>query len=277
MARFGKEATTYVPKNRECFSRESGDSDIRQAVVIEIAEICSHAGHLCSCIRESHSCIERDLFEAAVPHIVKQKIRNLVVRNKQIRKTVSVVIRYTDGHSFARVFCDSGLDRNILEAAPAQIAIKAVARALEQSWMTVDAYIASLVTAECVKVRSPLNIIDHEEIRKAVIVVVQPCGSNGPFAASDSRLRGHVFECAIASISVKDVALNAGNKQIHPAVVIEVPCGCRDGISGALNARPSRYISKAHFAHIPIQPVPMLDPLLCHRRHLRPICKEDVS
>ena len=76
---------------------------------------------------------KRDLFEAPVAKVMKQEVRNLVVRDEKIRKAVAIVIRNADGHALAFMPGDSGLLGNILKSSAAQVSIKLVVCALEQT------------------------------------------------------------------------------------------------------------------------------------------------
>src|SRR5205814_6163166 len=107
---------------------------------------------------------------------------------------------------------------------------------LEILRMAVDAQIAVALTTVAVKVGSPVRVIDDEQIQPAVIVVVKPTGGNRPFVALDSGFLGHILELSVAQVAIKNVSVDACDKQIRMTIVVEVRCGSTHGIAGACDS-----------------------------------------
>src|SRR5215471_19386137 len=91
--------------------------------------------------------------------------------------------------------------------------------------MAIDAQVALAVATVAIELRSPVSIIDDEQIQPAIIVVVEPAGSDRPLVARDSRLLGHVLEFSVAQIAIENVAIDAGHEQIRMPVIVVVSSG----------------------------------------------------
>jgi len=68
-----------------------------QTVIVIIAEVRSHTGHRQSIVRKSHAGLKRYLFERSVAAIVKQEVRHVVVRNKNVRQAVAIIVSKSGG------------------------------------------------------------------------------------------------------------------------------------------------------------------------------------
>src|SRR5579859_4905027 len=79
---------------------------------------------------------------------------------------------------------------------------------------------------------SPLQIVDDEEIEKAIVVDVDPNCCDGPQRPKfrivnlvESGLLRRVGKCTVAVVVIKSVAMDAGDKDVRVAVVVVVADG----------------------------------------------------
>src|SRR5204862_5810011 len=133
----------------------------------------------------------------------------------------------------ANVPGDARLLRNVLEGAVAPVAIERVREPLEMLGVTVDANVSLPVAAEAIVIRRPLGVVHHDEVKPAVVVIVEPAGGHGPLVALDAGLLGRVFEATVPKVVVQDVPVNAGHKQISVAVIVIVGGGAAHRVTGA--------------------------------------------
>src|SRR5207253_3956976 len=64
-----------------------------------------------------------------------------------------------------------------------------------------------------------VHVIGHHEVEIAVVVVVGKSRAGGPAAVAHPRLFSYIGESAITIVSVKDVAAQAGDAKVWPAIV----------------------------------------------------------
>jgi hypothetical protein len=67
--------------------------------------------------------------------------------------------------------------------------------------VAVDPDSASLVAAERIRIRRPLDVVHHEKIETTVVVVVEPAGGHPPLPARNACVLRHVLEAAVAAIA----------------------------------------------------------------------------
>ena len=76
--------------------------------------------------------------------------------------------------------------------------------------------------------RIPLAVICNEQVQQPVVVVVEPTGRDGPHlaafvqGAAQTRFRGDIGERAVAIVVKELIAVDVGQKQVGPAVVVVV-------------------------------------------------------
>ena len=143
--------------------------------------------------------------------------------------------------------------------------------------MTVDPDAAGLVAAEAVVVERPFDIIDHEKIEPAIVVVVEPPRGHRPHAAPDAGASRQVFECPVAAISVEQVAAHARNEEIDEPVVVEIRCRRTHRVATACDACLRCDVRELHAAVVSVEPVPVLRVFLFERRNGGPVREEEID
>src|SRR5207247_2080991 len=89
------------------------------------------------------------------------------------------------------------------------------------------------VSAEWLRSRIPGDIVDHEQIEPSIVIVVEPSGGNGPAALRQTGAGRHVVEGPVATVAVEADAAQAGDHQVHPAIVVEIGRRHPHRVSGA--------------------------------------------
>jgi hypothetical protein len=219
---------------------------------------------------------QSSFFEGPIPLVAEQEVRHVVVSDEGIHVPVAIVIGEGNAHPPARIMRDAGLFRYVFELPATQIVIERGRQSFEVFRMAVDPQAARRVPAITVVGDRPLGIMHHQQVQFAVVVIVKPARGHCPLAARDSRLRGDVFELAIAQIAIQNVAIHAGHEEIDIPVVIEIGCGDSHGISGPGHARLGGDIREFHAAIVSIQPVEILWRLFLERRHGRSVSEINV-
>jgi hypothetical protein len=88
------------------------------------------------------------------------------------------------------------------------------------------AVLAELALAELRQVfQTKINIVCHEQIEPAVVVIIAERGAGRPAAVSDSRFFGNVGESPIAVIVIEVIASQTGDVDIDPSIAIVI-AGC---------------------------------------------------
>src|SRR5258708_634631 len=122
-------------------------------------------------------------------------------------------------------------------------------------WGAGDAEVAVVLPAKAIKVGCPVGVIYYEQIQPSIVVIVEPTGRNRPLVALDASLFGYVLKLAVAQVAIKNVPVDAGDKQIRVAIVVVI---CRRDAHRIARARHSglqRYVGELHPAVIPVKPV----------------------
>src|SRR5262249_45863018 len=113
--------------------------------------------------------------------------------------------------------------------------------------------------------RAELDVVRDEEIEQAVPVeVAEPTGGS-PALGMDPRLPGNVPEMPAALIMEQDSGTVAAEVEVVEAVVIVVPDGAAEEVSGDLAQTRLR----GYVGEVPV-PIPLVEPRLrVHQQHVQ--------
>src|SRR5207237_9117123 len=96
--------------------------------------------------------------------------------------------------------------------------------------------------------------IRAHQVGIAVVVVVGKSGASGPAAVAHPRLLGDIGESAVTIVSVKNVAAQAGDVKVGPAVVVVVAyCAAHGEGAGRGHAGVIADISESAVAIVVVQ------------------------
>ena len=122
-----KRGSRSILINRKRLVSERRENNVGVAVVVQIAKVASHARNQVAVLRQCHTHLESNFFEAIMALVVVQEIEDLVVWDKNVGQAIVVVISYARRHAFARMRANTGLLRNIRKC-PIAVVEKELAR-----------------------------------------------------------------------------------------------------------------------------------------------------
>jgi hypothetical protein len=99
----------------------------------------------------------------------------------------------------------------------------------------------------------PVDVVGHEKIQLAVVVIVKPHGACGKSRIGHSRLGGHVGKLAIAQIAEKMVGADRSDVDIDVAVVVIVANGAAEPVHFHREAGLPRHIGKGSVSIVVIE------------------------
>src|SRR3989442_7263899 len=76
----------------------------------------------------------------------------------------------------------------------------------------------------------PLQIIHHEEVQQAVVVIIEPAAGDPPNATLDSRLSGDIFKSSVSQARVEMIGIHSGYEQVDVSIAIEDCCRRSDAL-----------------------------------------------
>src|SRR5438445_13614200 len=106
-------------------------------------------------------------------------------------------------------------------------------------------------------VEVPLDISQHHQIQKTVVVQIHPRRAWGPAAPSDTGLLRYVGEGTVALVVVQLISPVSGHIQIFEAVIVIVADRHTHPVSRARQAGLFCYVLKSAVSLLVVQPVPV--------------------
>src|SRR5439155_1227655 len=209
-----KEPFAFVPKQGKSLAGQGGNDEVGQAIVVKVAEVNPHARNRFPVVRQARAGGQSGLLESSVTAIAKEEIGYAVVRDEDVRKTVSVVIREGGAHAFPDEPPDAGLGGDVFKRSISAIVIERVRQSPVRAWSTVDAKFSRRVAAGRIEAGGPSDVVNDEQIQKTVIVIIKPTSAHCPAMALNAGAGRSIRECLVAVVAIQNVSINARNKQI---------------------------------------------------------------
>src|SRR5579864_8320445 len=95
--------------------------------------------------------------------------------------------------------------------------------ALVVAGMAIGTVARPALSAPNIILRSPVDVVGDDQIKPAVLVVIEPAGARRPLAfIGEARFRGHVSEGTVPVVVIQNRAAISGHKQIRVSIVVEV-------------------------------------------------------
>src|SRR5579864_4692411 len=89
--------------------------------------------------------------------------------------------------------------------------------------MAVGAVARAMFATPYVCFWSPVDVVDHDQVEPAILVIVEPTRACGPAAfIGHSRLGGHVCKCPVAVVVIQNGASVTGHIEIGIPVIVVV-------------------------------------------------------
>ena len=187
-------------------------------------------------LAEGHACADGSILECAVSLVAVQAVRLGVVGDENIDPSVAVEVEHGDAQSLRRRVVHAGLPRHVLERSVAAIVKKRRTLALVRLRRAVG-FIPPVERAVQVLLDRPLDVVGHEQVEPAVVVVIEPERARGKPRVADAGLRGHVEEMAAAQISEQSIAPERRQVHVDVSVVVVVGGGGPDSVQFDVESR----------------------------------------
>ena len=149
-----------------------------------------------------------------------------VVSDEDIGTAITVVIRHANAHSLPDMAADAPFFRDVFECAIAFVEIKLIGKALVGPGVAIFREV--FVPAFGFVLKIPANVVDYEQIQKAVVIHIHPGGGYGPVGPI-FRI-GPVKACfcrdirkgTVPIVVIKRIVVDSGDEQVGIPVIIEV-------------------------------------------------------
>src|ERR1700722_2016375 len=107
---------------------EIGDDDVRLTVVVIVTKINAHAGIHAAIVGESYTRVLRSLGKRSIPIVMEQKLFHSVIGDKDILKTIAVIVVEGDAQGPPLFGSDTRSLTNISEGSIAVVVVQNISR-----------------------------------------------------------------------------------------------------------------------------------------------------
>src|SRR6266702_4527092 len=158
---------------------------------------------------------------------MEEECWSCIVRHEGVEKSVAVIVCKGDTHALAQMRRDPRLLRDVGEGPVAIIAVQRVMKRSVILGMTVGPHSVPQ-QAYRIFVYLPAAVIHHEQVKQAIVVVVEPTRPDRPHflaihpGTAQPSFRGYVCKCTIPVIVKQLVTVDVRKKYARPAVVVKV-------------------------------------------------------
>ena len=190
---------------------------VQHSPALEVLEDRSHRRCGFAILPEGRARLVANFLEGPVMLVVKQEIFRAVVGNVDVVPAIVVEVRRRHSHGAAHIGADTRLVGYIRKCAVTVVVVELVGLSLviQRSRIVVSSVVGAVFGIE-------LDVPAYEQIDAAVLVVVEPRGTDGPAVHLDAGLRGHVGEVAVAVVVIEDGLAIAGDQQIDETIVVVI-------------------------------------------------------
>src|SRR5580704_17149133 len=189
-------------KNDVRIVRKLGDQKVGKAVVVIILKNHSHARGHPSALRKGRTRIQTAFGKRTVPVVVEKKLIGCVVCDKDVRKSVTVIIGEGDAQAMALFHSDAGSDAHIFKRAVSAIAVQDVCYGRKGTRRAVG---TSFGTAGYAFLDAPIEKARDKQIQPAVVIVIEESRRGRPTAGGDARFRGDIGKRAVAIVVIQNI------------------------------------------------------------------------
>jgi hypothetical protein len=275
-----EERLARVSEDRKGLTFIGGHKEVFATIVVQIARVGAHRADSASVVVERHPCGGASLTERAIAFVVKEEVGDGIVGDEHIEAAILVEIQETHTHAFADVGRDSRGSRDVRESAVAIVPVEAV----RQSLVILGMAMGSRFTdgAGRLGIGRPLAVVHDEEIETAIVIVIEPAGRDGPRLTLAgcrvaARARSDIFEGSVAAIAIENVAIDAGDEEIFPSIVVVVRDSNAGGETRAAYAGGQRDVGEGGVAIIPVEAVEPRGVGLIERRLTRAVHEIEIG
>src|ERR1700691_6400024 len=188
---------------------------------------------------------------------MKQKLLHHIVGNKDVGKSVAIIVGKCHTEAISLFPCDTGFYTHIFKRAVAAVVVEDIADWRKFSWRTVLAY--NQPTRLAVP-HVPVQIAGHEQVQFAIVVIVKKSRRDRPAAASNASLCGDIRKGSVAVVVIKNVFRIVRDENIRIAIIVIIAPGAAHAIiSVACIFQPSflGHVGETAIAILPVESVPV--------------------
>src|SRR5580692_2068627 len=92
--------------------------------------------------------------------------------------------------------------------------------------MTIAAHSRTLFPTVEVAIGLPIDVVGHDEIQPAIVVVIKPCGARGPASRIfHTRSHAHVTKSTVSVVVVEDASAVTEHEQVGESIVVIIAHG----------------------------------------------------
>ena len=180
--------------------------------------------------------------------VVEEKVLRAIVGNVDVVPAVIVEIRRRHAHRAPHIGADPRLVAHIGKRSVAVVVIELVRLALvvQRPRIIVRRVICAILGIE-------LDVAADKQINAAVLVVIEPSGTDGPAVNIDACLFGYIGKVTIAVVVIEDRFSVAGDQQIDKAIIVVIGSGHGHSVDIWIEAGLLRYIGEVSVAIVAIE------------------------
>ncbi len=236
-----EEPRPFVVVERHHLVREVAHHDAGAARAVVVGGIGPHSGAGHAGLAEGHARGHAHVREGPLAPVAVQLVGLGVVGDEEVRPAVVVVVEHGHAQRLGVGVAQPRLDRDVLEGAVPAVAVQDRALPLVRLRRAVG-LVGAVQRAEEVLVQRPLHVVGDEQVQLAVLVVVEEGRAGAEASAAGPGLRGDVGEAAVALVVEEPVAAEAGEVDVHPAVVVVVGGRAAQPVHRDVEAGPAREV-----------------------------------
>src|SRR5260370_20348278 len=200
-------------------ARRLVDEKVGKPIVVVILEGDAHAGKHFAVVGKGRAVIQTYFGEGADAIVVKKKLLDHVVGDKDIRVAIAIIV----GEGYAQCFTffggDSGSNADVFKRAISAIVIQDIGDRAKFAGRAIRRLFGA---ARFTLFDATVEIASNKQIQFAVVIVVQKSRGHGPTTRSDTCLRGDIGKSAVTIVVIQDIFAVVGNVNVREAIVVIV-------------------------------------------------------
>src|ERR1700722_8589218 len=217
-----EQSLAVIMKNNVRIVWKLSDKKVGKAIVVIILKNYAHARGHPPGFRKRSTRIQSAFGECTVAVIVKKKLIDGVVGDKNVRKTIAVVVRECNAEAMALLRGDAGSDADILKCTVPPIAVE---DACNPGKRTRRAVRRSLRAARFAFLDAPIEIAGKKKIQPAVVIVIEKSRRDRPTAGGNASLGGDVGKSAVAIVVIQNIFSEVSHIDVRKPVIVVIAAG----------------------------------------------------
>src|SRR5258708_27348758 len=200
-----------------------GNVHVQQTIAINVGRVNPHPGLVAAVLTGSQTGDQGDISKGPIVVILKEKVGPCVVRDSDIRPAVAIKVSEHNTHAFRLRHTHTGFDAHVSEGSVVVVVVEFCLLPSIRVRIAIGTIAWLPLTAVDIVLRTPIEVVSHNEIQPAVLVVVEPAGAGGPCTfVGHASFVGHIAKGAITVVMIEDCSAVPSDIEIRIAVIIEI-------------------------------------------------------